>query len=248
MNGNAPICLLVLALLAAALVAGQDAASRPATRPDEAETRPADNLEYWLGKAAPATTQEAESQPTPSEGVNPFAGEDASRADALPGLVELSDGKLFAGHLFTTLETPWLVFVESEQRWRRIPFAACLSITAVVVEERMELQWRWKAMGEPEKVYTGRSYPYRRLKWQFRLADGSTITGTVKGQPLFVEYSTSGVSPVVRLILHERSKGEIGQKPADLVYVRRVIVSKRAMGAALKRQANSQPTSPAAAE
>ena len=232
---DATILLLILALLAAAPAAG-----RPATQTNETETKPVDNLEYWFGKAAPATTQPAESQPAPSEGVDPFKGAGPSRSDALPGLVELSDGELLPGHLFTTREKPWLVYVDSGKRWRRVPFAACLSITAVIVEQRMELQWRWKAMGEPEKVYTGESYPYRRLKWRFRLADGSAITGTVKGQPLFVESNGRRAKP---MILHERSKGGIGQKLTDLVYVRRVIVSKRAMEAALKRQAVSQPTS-----
>ena len=217
--------ILTLALLLGVL------AARPAPAEEPADA-PADNLEYWLSQAeqAPATR--------PAASAPAIAPTDAPpRPDALPGVIELSDGRLLAGWVFTTVEQPFLVHEADLKRWRRLPLLAALSIEAVVVERRMELRWRWKAMGEPEKVYTGRKYPFRRYLWKFRLLDGTEVAGTVKGQPLWVEHAGERHGPFV---LHERHKGEDGQSLRQLVYVRRVLISRRAMEAALRAPA-SQP-------
>lgn len=226
--------------------AKRQATSQPADRNNDASRAPkkqpeppASNLDYWLRRAAPAA-----SQPTTGvgEGVDPFTGDESTRSDALPGVVQLSDGILLAGGLFTTREKPWSIFVEKNKRWRRVPFITVLSITAVVVEEKMVQEWRWKAMGEPERVYTGREYPTRRLLWRFRLIDGSAITGTVKGQPIWIRRSGKRVGPHV---LHERSKGSMGQKLSDLVYVRKVYVSRRLMDKVIEYQRKQRKESPA---
>jgi len=210
-----PVTLALAALLAAAL-------------PAAAEDAPADNLEYWLQQAEQAPATAPATQPAGTSA--PAAAHAPPRADALPGVVELSDGRLLPGWIFTTVEQPWLVYQADLKLWRRLPMLAVLSIRSVLVEQRMELRWRWKAMGEPEKVYTGQKYPFRRHLWRFRLLDGTEVTGTVKGQPLWVEHAGKRHGPFV---LHERHAGEDGQSLTDLVYVRRVIISRRAMDAAL---------------
>ena len=110
--------------------------------------------------------------------------------------------------------------------FHRVPFIAVLSLTANVVEEGMELEWRWKEMGTPERVYTGRSYPTRRVTWTLKLIDGTSVTGAIKGQPLWVEQVSGKFGPI---LLAERSKGEMGQTLQDLVTVKRLVVSKRMM-------------------
>ncbi|MFW6133872.1 MAG: hypothetical protein ACOC8F_08250 [Planctomycetota bacterium] len=212
-------------------VTGPATAQDPSTRPGGAA---GGNLEYWLERATPATApadgaadapasrpadDEPDAKPGPCPGLN-----------ALPGVVELSNGHRLAGWVTTTAGKPWEVFVDSARRWRRVPPAAALSIEAVVVAEEMTLRWRWKGMGEPERVYTGKRYPTRRLEWRFRLADGSALTGTVKGQPLWVRCGRERHGPFV---LQERMAGEDGQSLNDLVYVKRVVISRRAMRAVL---------------
>jgi len=197
-------------------------------------TRPKSNLDLWLNEDA---DKGADKGTDPDGGRSPFGKVLAvGRPDALPGVVELSDGRILAGGLYTTAEKPWVVFVLKQARWRRVPFITALSITAVVVSEKVELRWRWKAMGEPEKVYTGKKYPTRRFLWKFRLLDGSTLTGAVKGQPLWVQYGRKRHGPFV---LHERSRGKDGQSLKDLVYVKRVIVSRRMMEKVLAEQAKA---------
>ena len=185
-----------------------------------------DNLDYWLHHA----TSKPASKPAKTADTGPAAtapaGERPSRSDALPGAVELSNGTILAGYLYTTAEKDWEVFVEEEKVFHRVPFIAVLSLTANVVEEGMELEWRWKEMGTPERVYTGRSYPTRRVTWTLKLIDGTSVTGAIKGQPLWVEQVSGKFGPI---LLAERSKGEMGQTLQDLVTVKRLVVSKRMM-------------------
>ena len=228
-----PALLTLGVLAAAAAVAGGGAPDGKTT----AKKAPADNLEFWLNQARTATTQAT--QPA-SEPGSPFGGtqEVFRRPDALPGVVELSDGRQLPGGVYTTIEKPWIVWSEDTKSWRRVPFLTVLSIAAVVEEERMELNWRWKGMGEPEKVYTGEKYPLRRLHWKFRLIDGSVVEGATKGQPLCVELQGRNYGPFV---LHERMKGENGQTLQGLVYVKKVVVSRKMMDAVLEdRQKQSE--------
>lgn len=220
-------------------------AAPPASKPAGPKA-PADDLDYWLGQAKPAATQPASTTRTgdanagagvgvaaaAGSGGSPFAGStEFRRDDALPGVIELSDGRQLPGGLYTTREKPWIVWQEKTQSWRHIPFINVLSITAVVEEERMELVWRWKGMGEPEKVYTGEKYPIRRLAWRFRLLDGSVVEGETKGQPVWVECKGSASGPFV---LHERMKGPEGTTLKDLVYVKKIVVSRKMLDAVAK--------------
>ena len=221
--------------VAGAYCAASDKPPVKAPKPSTKPAGPKSNLDLWLTEDA--GKKESKTGDAARAGASPFGGAlSTSRPDALPGVVELSDGRILAGGLYTTVEKPWVVFVQKEARWRRVPFITALSVTAVVVSEKTELRWRWKAMGEPEKVYTGKTYPTRRFLWTFRLLDGSTLTGAVKGQPLWVEHDGKRQGPFV---LHERSRGADGQSLKDLVYVKRIIVSRRLMTAVLDARAKA---------
>lgn len=200
----------------------------PLTRPD-----PNDNLDFWLNSASSKPTTAASG---PSD--EPPARNKPLRPDALPGVVELSTGQQMPGMLYTTRGKDWELYVEEDKNIHRIPFIAVLSITANVTEEVQELEWRWKEMGTPERVYTGKSYPTRRCTWTFHLIDGTKLTGTIKGQPLWIEYQQAVTGP---LVMHERDKGEIGKTLKDLVYIKRIIVSKRMMDEVAKAMPTSQP-------
>ncbi len=210
-------------MLAAAMVLAGRGGDKPKAKPT---TKPAGNLEYWFSRAKP-TSQPATTKPTGSAAVNPFTPKSGfDREDAIPGVMELSDGRQIAGGVYGTREKPYAVWVEKEKRWRRIPLISVLSITAVVIGERMELEWRWKEMGAPERVYTGRKYPWRRFLWKFHLIDGSYIQGAIKGQPIWVETPGKTIGP---WLLPERSKGPIGTTLKDLVFVKQVIISRKMM-------------------
>ena len=202
------LVLATLLALVPALAAG----------PADAPTQPRDNLDYWLTQAGPA------SQPTSARGANPFAArtaENFSRPDALPGAMQLSDGKVLAGGLYTTQEKDLEVWIQAQQRWRHIPLLAVLGIRAVVVSEELEPEWRWKQMGSDEKVFTGRARPSRQLNWRVNLIDGTSLEGEIKGQPLWIERAGQRTL----YVLHSRAKGEFGQTLNELVYPRHVVIS-----------------------
>jgi len=208
-----------------------------ALAPAQTATQPASNLDYWLERADPDTRPAAPVAPA----TNPLGGADRfRRPDALPGVAILSDGTVHPGGLYTTLDRDWEVWVESEKRWRHIPPILLLSIQAVVVEEGMDKEWRWKEMGSDEKVFTGRQRPVRLFQWRFHLIDDSVVTGTVKGQPLWID---TGAKPLGPHVLHERSAGEYGQSLKDLVYLKRAVISRRAMREVMdQRKGATQPS------
>lgn len=221
------------------------AKDKPATQPAK---KPTTNLDLWLsgGEDKPKPDEPANPLDT---GVNPFGGKNAfRRQDALPGVVELSDGRQLPGGLYTTREKDWEVHIEKEKRWRRVPFILVLSIEAVVLEEKMEQRWRWKEMGAPERVYTGKEYPYRRFHWKFHLIDGSYVTGTVKGQPLWIEKPDGAGKRYGPFVLHERFTGPEETKLEDHPYVKRVIVSRKMMDKVIKHRAEEAQSPPAETE
>ncbi|OQB86868.1 MAG: hypothetical protein BWX88_00732 [Planctomycetes bacterium ADurb.Bin126] len=222
-----------LGVLAAAGVLQAQANKQPTTKP-------ASNLDFWLNRAK---TADSSKQVNPMEqGKNPFAAAQFpfQREDALPGVVELSDGRVVAGGVYTTREKPWEIWIEAEKRWRQIPFLNCLSINAVVLEEKMEQRWRWKEMGVPEKVFTGKEYPFRIFEWKLHLIDDSYLQGTVKGQPVYVE--TVAGKTFGPLVLHERFSGPDGMSLKEAVYVKRVIVSRRLFDQFKDASLDAQPT------
>ena len=147
-------CILVVSLAMMGAPAPPTDGNEPAAKAPA--TAPATDLDYWLSRAKPvaATRPAATTQPADTgAGSNPFKSSKRlfRRADALPGVIELSDGSQLPGGLYTTVEKPWIVWSEATKSWRRVGFLTLLSIEAVVEQERMELTWRWKGMGEPEK-------------------------------------------------------------------------------------------------
>jgi hypothetical protein len=172
---------------------------------------------------APDAAAEDDAQPAAAEAEaaprSPFGGSQIGRrSDALDGVVELSSGAKVPGRIYMTRGQDLLVRETPKTAWQRVPPAALASIVARVDWERMDRQWRFKTAGNPEKVYTGKTYPNRRLSYVLTLRDGKRIEGRLKGVPLYVEPGDGAKKPQL-FVLHERQKGRVGQKLKDLVYV-----------------------------
>ncbi len=202
------------------------------TQPEGATTQPE-------GVATRQTARPPASQPD-----SPFQTSRQARRDALAGYIELSDGTVLPGRIYTTRERPWSVFDAESRSFRRIPPAVVRKIDAEVVWERDEPDWRWKEEGSDEKVHTGRTYPARMLRHIFTLASGQTIAGTVQ-QPIYVQPDGGG-GEAKQFILHERDKGPLDGKLDQLVYVKQVCLGDEALARgkelASARAARSAPT------
>lgn len=240
---------LLLTLMVGGVLLAADGGEDDLYDPDEAaryrkSDKPLAERILETGEDSPTTQPEAdESAATQPE--SPFAVTPQTRRDLMPGCIELSDGRLLAGTVYTTRDKPWSVFEASSASFRRIPPTIVKRIDAVIIWERDQPEWRWKEGGSDEKVYTGRTYPARKQHYRFTLINGLQITGTVQ-QPIYV----AAGEQAARFILHERDKGEVGQSLGDVVFVRSVRLGKEALDEAkkqLEERSKNPTTQPAPA-
>lgn len=172
-----------------------------------------------------AEDEEGQGAPSPFE-----RGDVLARRDAVPGYIELSSGRKVPGKICTTRGRRLKVFNLERGAYEFVPVAALDRIEAVVEWERVEREWRFKEAGNPEKVYSGREYPARKLAWRLTLRNGHVITGHILGQPLYVARE----GEPERWLLHDRQKGDVGTTLDALLYIRRVEFGLKAFTAAVR--------------
>lgn len=175
--------------------------------------------------------------------INPFGPRPTVREDAVPGYVELSDGTVHVGQIYMTRDKRLKIYDESIKRQREIPLSAVKQIECKVLKEWMEKEYRFRETTRDEKYYTGREYPAREYEHVITLKDGRKISGGLS-EILYVaplgdqEGAKTGAEPV-RVILHKRHKGELGQTLKQLVYVKVVKLGEDALAEG-RRKAGAQ--------
>jgi hypothetical protein len=159
----------------------------------------------------------AASQPVePATPPNPFGPPNFSRPDAVPGYIELDNGDLAVGRIYTTRDKRLMLFDRAAKRFLPIPLQSLKCITGHLEWAREEPEWRWKEEGSDDKLYSGRSYPVMKVYYTFALLDGREFTGDCQTQPLYV----AAEKEEARYILWQRHKGAIGQTVPDLRYIK----------------------------
>jgi hypothetical protein len=175
--------------------------------------------------------------------INPFGPAPEQREDAVPGYVELSDGKICAGQVYLTRDARLKINDEKSQREREVPLTAVKEIDCTIKREWMEKEWKFKELAKDEKMYTGRTYPSREYVHTITLSDGRTITGELSAiiyvqQPAHATTKPGEVRPQVKaekFELHKRDKGEIGRDLKSLLYVKSIKLGKDALEEGLKK-------------
>lgn len=192
--------------------------------------------------------------------LNPFGPVQSERDDAVPGYVELSNGRIFVGDIYMTRDKRIKLDDESIKRQREIPLRVIKQIDGNVLREWMEKDWRFKENANDEKYFTGRSYPCREYEHVITLQDGRKIAGPLseiiyvqrfvqdKDKPL----AGGATAKPERLLLHKRDKGEPGTSLKALVYVKTIKLGEAALEegrkkAGLATPPAATPASPAAA-
>lgn len=177
---------------------------------------------------------EPEDAPTAGDdGTSPFGATrraGSRRSDAVPGYAELSSGLKVPGHIYTTRAKRLKIYNLDRRIYEYVPVPALERVEAVIEWARVDKQWRFKEAGSTEKVYTGKSYPVRMLKWRLTLRNGHEILGHILGQPLYVEHNERRE----RFVLHKRQKGPLGDTLDDLVYVQEVVFGPTAYNEAVE--------------
>ncbi|MBN2476846.1 MAG: hypothetical protein JXB62_19725 [Pirellulales bacterium] len=177
--------------------------------------------------------------------INPFGPAPPVRDDALPGYIELSNGKVHPGLIYLTRDKRLQILDEKLQRQREVPLRAAKQIECRVKQEWMEKEWKFKELASDEKMFTGRTYPAREYLHRITLRDGRTITGPLSGvvylKPQDATPSRPGVqrpgAKEERFLLQKRSKGKIGEKFESLVYVKWIKLGDEALAEGRKKAA-----------
>ena len=158
-------------------------------------------------------------KPADKPASNPFGPAGGfNRQDAVPGYLELSSGLKVPGHIFTTRAARLKVYNLDREMYEYVPVPALKSIDAEVEWERMDPEWRFKEAGSPEKVYSGRENPVRKVCYTLTLLNDHKIRGHILGQPLYVAHNDKAD----RFLLHDRDKGAMGQTLKDIPYIKHV--------------------------
>ena len=177
--------------------------------------------------------------------INPFGSAPTQREDAVPGYVELSNGKIFAGQIYLTRDARLKINDEKMQRQREVPLAVVKRIDCAVKKEWMEKEWKFKELAKDEKMYTGRTYPSREYVHTITLKDGRTITGELSAivyvaPPNYTPVKPGEFRPEVKtekFVLNKRNKGEIGQDMKSLVYPKSIKLGKEAYEEGIRKTA-----------
>jgi len=165
---------------------------------------------------------------------SPLAPAGAPARQARPATVVFSDGTKRAGQVWLTPGKRLKIFERAQEGYREFALADVVRIDVDPEKEVMERVWRWKEHASDEKFYTGEAYPWREYVTTLTVRDRKGRPKTVVGDMtalLYLQEDPKQEEPKregpekkpVRLIVHRRDKGEVGQNLQDLVYVTAVI-------------------------
>lgn len=177
--------------------------------------------------------------------INPFGPKPTVREDALPGYVEMSDGRVHVGQIYLTRDKRLEIHDRQLQRQREVPLRAVEQIECRIVREWIEKEWKFEEPGNPRKIYSGRTYPVREYLHRITLHDGRTITGPLSAlvyiQPSVSTPQSSGSNrtqtKAERFLLNKRSKGAFGEKLESLIYVKLIKLGEEALAEGKKKAA-----------
>jgi hypothetical protein len=193
--------------------------------------------------------------------LNPFGPVRQDRDDAIPGYVELSDGRVFVGNIYMTRDKRLKMEdssrqiggadgapgAPSEKRQREIPLRAVRQIEAKVEKEWVEKEWRFKELARDEKYYTGRTYPARMYVHTVTLKDGRKITAPVAEIFYVKPFREVAGGPrseednePIRFQIHKRDKGEPGTTLKALTYVKLIKLGEDAVEEGKKKADRSK--------
>jgi hypothetical protein len=185
------------------------------------------------GAKSPAQPgQPAAQKPAEKPAANPFdtSSGGISRKDAVPGYIQLSTDLKVPGYIYTTRAARLKVYNLDREVWEFVPVPAIKSIETTLEWERMDKEWRFKEAGNPEKVYSGREYPVRKVQYVLTLLNDHKIRGHILGQPLYVARDETAD----RFLLNDRSKGAMGETLGALKYIKHVELGPEAYNLAVE--------------
>ncbi len=154
----------------------------------------------------------------PNDHIHPFAASNNNTSLAVrTGVVILSDGKTLSGRVWTTLKTPFRVWLPDIKQYRDIDIRLIKHIQVQVLAAKEIRDWRYQQEGSDIKNYSGKTRPRISFAYSFTLLNGKLITGTLDA-PLYVR----AAGHTANLIIYKRVEGKLGEKLSAVVYVKSV--------------------------
>lgn len=168
--------------------------------------------------AKPATAPASAPDPAIKPATNPLQGIKPRVPDsAQKGVILLSDGTRLEGKIWSTLDTPYRVWIEENKNYKDIDLAMVKQIEVRVLAETMEEDWRWLKEGSDQKVYSGKKYPRVALAYKFTLTNGQSLEGTVLGLIYLDDAAKTRT-----LTLYKEYRGTLDETLKDLVYIKSI--------------------------
>jgi len=155
----------------------------------------------------------------------PSAARGAVPADAVDATIALSNKKKIAGKIYLTRRKPLRLFDPKQKEYRDFKLSEFSRITLNCTRKRLEREWYFKEEGNPEKVYTGRTYPRLdfTLTATFKKKERKLTFNIPKGQPIYIQPAKGKKKTFV---LQPFLRGGIGQTPEQLVYVKEIVFAR----------------------
>ncbi len=124
-------------------------------------------------------------------GESPLVKQDTKRSDAARGVITRSDGAVYGGRIYTTRAARIEVFVPAAKKWHKFRLKNIRKMEFTVAKQSVEKEWKFREGGHDDKVYTGRvklDRKYSVTVTYTEKGEEKTVTGRIKGAPLYVEH------------------------------------------------------------
>ena len=170
---------------------------------------------------ARTTTAPASGKFKPDDNVHPFAASNRRTSLAVrTGRVRLSDGRTIFGQVWTTMKTPFRIWLADIKQYRDIDIRLIKKIQVHILAEKEIRNWRFQQEGSDIKNYSDQTRPRISFAYTFTLLNGNKITGTLDA-PLYVRAH----GHTTNLIIYKRVEGKIGEKISAVNYVKSVTLT-----------------------
>jgi len=157
-----------------------------------------------------------------------LAREGEPARQARPATVVFSDGTKWVGEVWLTPGRRLKIFDRTQESYREFALAEVVRVDVDPEKELMEPIWRWREHASDEKGYTGEVYPWRQYVTTLTVRDRRGRPFTVTGDMTALLYfQNDPEKKPIRLVIHRRHKGGVGQTLQDLVYVTAVVFEEK---------------------
>jgi len=141
------------------------------------------------------------------------------RQHDVSGTVTTSDGKALWGLLYINLGKPLKIYDPRKRKFVEFTLKEVSRIDIEVEIEKEQPYWYWKESGSDDKVYTGKSYIWRKYRTSVTFSGGEKVSGYLSG----IIYLEDRERKKHRFILHDRHKGKPGEPAEKLIYVKSIV-------------------------